>query len=154
MNWDAIGALSELVGALAVVATLLYLAVQIRQNTTSVRAATFQSIMGAATAFNETLSRDSDLMRVFTTGLTGLGALEREDAARFHFQLLSLVRRGENFHYQMELGLLEDEAWEGLRNSMLQLLGTPGARSWWKQNERLINSTFRSFIERQLPPPR
>ncbi|MFT4562959.1 MAG: hypothetical protein ACI9BW_002710 [Gammaproteobacteria bacterium] len=33
MNWDALGAISELVGALAVVATLVYLAIQIRQNT-------------------------------------------------------------------------------------------------------------------------
>lgn len=150
MNWDAVGAVSELIGALAVVATLLYLAAQIRQNTTSVRAATFQTIMGAATAFNESLSRDADLLRVFTTGLTAYGELGREDAARFHFQILSLVRRGENFHYQMQLGLLEDEAWEGLRTSLLQLLGTPVARTWWKQNERLINADFRSFIERQL----
>jgi len=32
MNWDAIGAIAELAGALAVIATLAYLAVQLRQN--------------------------------------------------------------------------------------------------------------------------
>ena len=32
MNWDALGAIGEVVGAIAVVATLAYLAVQIRQN--------------------------------------------------------------------------------------------------------------------------
>ena len=31
MNWDAIGAIGEIIGAIAVVSTLFYLAVQIRQ---------------------------------------------------------------------------------------------------------------------------
>ena len=39
MNWEAIGAVGETVGALAVLLTLVYLAMQIRQNTRSVQAA-------------------------------------------------------------------------------------------------------------------
>jgi len=43
MNWDAIGAVGEVSGAIAVVATLGYLAVQIRQNTSAVRANSAQA---------------------------------------------------------------------------------------------------------------
>ena len=43
MNWEAIGAIGEIVGAIAVVATLGYLATQIRQNTRSVRASAYQA---------------------------------------------------------------------------------------------------------------
>jgi hypothetical protein len=39
MNWDAIGATGEIVGALVVFLTLIYLAIQIRQNTHATRAA-------------------------------------------------------------------------------------------------------------------
>jgi hypothetical protein len=62
MNWEAIGAISDLVGALAVVLTLFYLARQIRQSNTQGRrneiAATFQqfSIARMATAQNEGLT--------------------------------------------------------------------------------------------------
>jgi len=38
MNWDAIGAVGEILGALAVFASLIYLALQIKQNTQSLRA--------------------------------------------------------------------------------------------------------------------
>ena len=38
MNWDAIGAIAELLGAIGVIASLVYLATQIRQNTATVRA--------------------------------------------------------------------------------------------------------------------
>ncbi len=46
MNWDAIGAIAELLGAIGVIASLVYLATQIRQNTRSVRSATYQGLIG------------------------------------------------------------------------------------------------------------
>ena len=50
VNWEAIAAVGQLVGALAVLATLIYLAVQIRQNTAAVATATYESAM---TGFND-----------------------------------------------------------------------------------------------------
>ena len=50
MNWDAIGAVGELLGASAVLVTLIYLAVQIRQNTSAAATATYESTM---TGFND-----------------------------------------------------------------------------------------------------
>jgi hypothetical protein len=44
MNWDAIGAIGEIVGAIAVLATLIYLAIQIRQNSAIQRAQTHQQL--------------------------------------------------------------------------------------------------------------
>jgi hypothetical protein len=54
MNWEAIGSIAELVGGLGVVASLLYLGVQIRQNTRSLRAATYESLAGATSTSNST----------------------------------------------------------------------------------------------------
>ena len=50
MNWDAIGAIAELLGAFGVIASLIYLATQIRQNTKSVRMASHH---GVAVQFNQ-----------------------------------------------------------------------------------------------------
>ena len=44
MNWEAVGAFAEAIGAIAVVATLIYLAAQIRQNTTALKGQTRASI--------------------------------------------------------------------------------------------------------------
>ena len=43
MNWEAIGAVGEVLGAVGVIATLGYLAVQIRQNTRTVKSSAYQS---------------------------------------------------------------------------------------------------------------
>ncbi len=47
MDWEALGAIGEMVGAIAVVATLGYLAIQLRLNTKSVYANTHQQILNA-----------------------------------------------------------------------------------------------------------
>ena len=54
MNWDAIGAIAERLGAIGVVVSLLYLATQIRQNTKSVRAAAFFGVTGLSLRFLRT----------------------------------------------------------------------------------------------------
>ena len=72
MNWEALGAISELVGALAVIATLLYIALQIRQNTKAIRGATLNAITehkqfelrwssDIATAWRKSLSEPENL---------------------------------------------------------------------------------------------
>ena len=62
MNWDAIGAVSELIGAVAVVATLIYLAVQIRQNTKSVQSTNFSTWMDAIHGINHVHLEISDFL--------------------------------------------------------------------------------------------
>jgi hypothetical protein len=50
VNWDAVAAMGEIPGALAVLVALIYLAVQIKQNTSAVATATYESTM---TGFND-----------------------------------------------------------------------------------------------------
>ena len=51
MNWDAIGALAELVGAIGVIASLAYLASQIRQNTNAMRGTAHESSVARNTQY-------------------------------------------------------------------------------------------------------
>jgi hypothetical protein len=46
MNWEAIGAIGEVLGAIGVICTLLYLTVQIRQNTRALQGATLDALTG------------------------------------------------------------------------------------------------------------
>ena len=60
LNWDAIGAIGEVVGGVAVIATLLYLAVQIRQNARSVRNAASLSVNEGLAEINRRVSNDPE----------------------------------------------------------------------------------------------
>jgi hypothetical protein len=47
MNWDALGAISEVLGALAVFITLAYLTLQIKQNTKAVQSSALDSVLAS-----------------------------------------------------------------------------------------------------------
>lgn len=151
MKWDVVAAIAELVGALGVVATLLYLSLQIRQNTKALRTATFQSIIGFATGFAQSIAQDGELARIFHAGITSFDALDEPERFRFHFQMIALLRRFENILYQSTMGLLDDAEWEGLRASLDAIMVQPGAGKWWALNSKLFNSLFCKFIEGRLP---
>ena len=59
INWDAVGAIGEVVGAFGVIATLIYLAMQIRQNTQVTRAATAQQMTNNWVQVNLEMSRNT-----------------------------------------------------------------------------------------------
>jgi hypothetical protein len=102
MNWEAIGAIGEAVGAVAVVASLVYLAVQIRQNTKSVQAATFQSIA-------EGLA-DASYRLIDPPPVT--------QKADWFLLFVGTLRRYENLHFQIRRGTLEPSDVEGFIASL------------------------------------
>ncbi|MFT4799432.1 MAG: hypothetical protein ACJAYE_003628 [Candidatus Azotimanducaceae bacterium] len=66
MNWDAVGAVAELVGAAGVIVTLIYLATQVRQNTKSISTSSFQATTDALNQVNALIADNSDLAEIFT----------------------------------------------------------------------------------------
>lgn len=150
MNWNAIGAVAEFVGAAGVVVTLLYLAAQVRQNTKALRGSTFQAVIGYATGFAEGVARDGELAGIFQKGMADFESLHETEHLRFHWLLIALLRRYENMHYQSRMGLLDDHQWEGLRASLNHVMQRPGSRAWWRSNSFLFNPSFRDFLEDRL----
>ena len=63
MNWDAVGAISQIVGAALVGITLIYLAVQLRQNTAALKSSTFLAISTLMGSTMEVWATHSDLGR-------------------------------------------------------------------------------------------
>ena len=71
MTWESVGAVGELVGALAVVVTLLYLATQIRQNTASQRVAAKQEMARQFADFIDFLVLNPELESLHDRGVAG-----------------------------------------------------------------------------------
>lgn len=94
MNWEAVGAIGEVTGALLVGATLLYLAMQIGQNTRSNRAVLSWSLNQALADLNGRLSGDPELTDIWMRGCDSMEALdpiERERFSRYAMDRLNLA---------------------------------------------------------------
>ncbi len=76
MNWTAIGAIGEVLGAVAVVLSLVYVAAQVRHNTTALsRAASADAIAGIRN-WNQCLIEDPVMVRIFSQGVEDMDALD------------------------------------------------------------------------------
>ena len=153
MNWEALGALAELLGAVGVIVTLVYLARQIRQSTRATRLATSQAIAAALSEWSRPLIEDPDLCRVFFAGVEDVTSLQDDERTRFFMLCYTYLRMFEEMHHQFRRGSLESEVWDGYARNYGLYAKAPGMQIYWKARREYFNPAFRDFVESYEPAP-
>ena len=112
VDWNAIGAVAEIVGAIVVVVTLIYLAGQVRQATRATQAASFQAASALEQEFLLVLGQDPATARTWGTYMFGdPTTLSEDERMQADFLMGSLLRRLENMHQQHKVGTIAGDAW-------------------------------------------
>lgn len=143
MNWEALGAVGELVGALAVLVTLIHLAHQIRQNTTAVRLESRNTLQQAFSHVASLMANSPDIADLFLKGCKDYRALALADRLRFSSVLQNLLFSIELQHMQFSEEVNEVSGMERIRS----LFRYPGVRDWWGQNKALFRPAFVNAVE-------
>jgi hypothetical protein len=128
MNWEAAAAIGEILGALAVVATVAYLAVQVRQNTASVSTATYESVVSGFNLINLTIAEDEALATIFHRGLYDPDSLSEIEGVRFAFVMRAAANEFQKLLRLKESGALSAIEWERMGREAGQAFRTPGGR--------------------------
>ena len=152
MTIQDLGSLGELIAAVATVATLVYLAAQIRQNTRALRSSSFHGVTDSFNQINMGIANDESLARIFRLGSEDLAQLTDDERVRFAFMFLSAFRVFETLYYQDIQRVGESNLWEAEKTTMVALLSGPGAREWWDSNLLSFTPSFREFVGREILP--
>jgi len=134
MNWDAIGAVGELLGASAVLVTLIYLAVQIRQNTSAVATATYESTMTGFNDINIVVAGNPALASVLDRGCQNPDSLNSEEVVQFNFLLRCYTNQWWKLFKLYERGSLPASEWSIFAKEAAQFLEQPGCKPFCEQN--------------------
>ena len=148
MNWEALGAVGEIVGAVAVILTLGYLAVQIRQNTRWLRASIADSHYRGVVDWVTNMASDRELGRTYFVGIRRFDELAEEDQRQFFLLLYSQLKLYERLHYQFCQGNIEEELWNLEAASLHLLIHSPVFEAWWEVRRPLFRQDFQREIER------
>jgi hypothetical protein len=164
MNWAAVGAIGEVAGAVAVVATLFYLGRQIRQNSDSLNRsndyARANAIQQANSHYGQVfaeLVRDAELASIYQRALAG-ESLDPTETVRFQAFVNTFFAWLENFFSQTEaeLGFVEVEERGSdfihlIHPYFRQLVETDAGRTWWETDaQSLYSIDFREAVNRAL----
>jgi len=150
VNWSAVEAISQLLGALAVVASLVYVAAQIRQNTTAIRSDTIQAIADQANQLNMALATDEHLPRLMVAMFesdAGREDLTPEDRWRLTMAVMAALRRMENVYLQVQSGVLDPGAFDRIG---FDFYWTRFSRETWAALRQAFDPAFARFFDERL----
>ena len=142
VNWEAIGAVAELLGAVGVIGSLVYLAAQIRQNTRSLRATAYQTITGHVGDINRALFENADVAHVVEVGSQDPAQLSPVERRRFNAYQMMRFMHYDNLYRQYTSGMLDKNQWRAFRRILANSLQQPGTLAWWKESSRVFGDEF------------
>jgi hypothetical protein len=150
MNWEALGAIANLLAAIGVIATLIYLSVQIRQNNNQLRGAATIAVYDYQRALTDTLTEDQELYKIALRGNEDLDSLTDWERQRFTIWAIKETGMWEMCHRLMKQGALDEELYRGKEAYWLALHSSPGRRKWWQQYAIMLNKQFVAEISAAL----
>jgi len=145
MNWDAIATVAEIIGAAAVVATLIYVARDIRQNSKSLSMSALRDTTAQWNQWSEMLATSGDLADIVATGNDSYTNLSAGEKLRYAAYVQSFFDNVESYR-----SLVIDH--EADRDLMVLISITqrriviPGFRSWWIENTADYDPEFVAWI--------
>lgn len=146
---QALGNLGEFVGALGVVISLVYLAQQMQQNTTSVRAASFNSMVQNSISLLEHAFRDSEFAAFLHKAEADPESLTPAEKVRWDAYMTAVYRHFGNLVYQYRVGALDRQMWESYERTLEDhLRQTPSWGRWFEANKHVFSSSLVDQVER------
>ncbi len=147
MNWEAIGAIGEVVGAGAVVLTLVYLAMQVRQNTLQVRSDNeLQAIDGYFALIIEA-TKDPHISQILREGLHDFQGMPRQAQMQFHSVMMGFIQGFTKVYHLNRRGFIPDDVYYGAERDLMRYLKTPGGGQWWNAAKVGAPEYLRSHID-------
>jgi hypothetical protein len=159
MNWEALGALAETIGAAGVIVSLVYLTFQVRQNTRAIRAQTYDSFVSQFRNWNEPMRTDRRMAERFHELMEDVESLPPEDQRHAIHVLFDFARLAENLHYQYREGMLSEAVWRGWENLFRSYLSAPGFIWYLDRRPGFFAPEFNDWVRTlretaEVAPPR
>ena len=147
MNWDAISAIADTLGILGLIGTLVFLAIQIRQNTASVKANTELETSKIWAEFHERVSHSNEMASIWDKGLTDEKTLSPDEKRKFIWFIAAFFVMVESHFRQWESDYLSDETWKVYRRTASGLLTNPLVKRWWISGVSPYSDEFRNNMD-------
>lgn len=153
MSWQDLGNIGELVSAIAVVVSLVYLASQIRQNTRQIdentkaaQAAAFDSSINHTFMARTLIIENEGLARIYLEGSRDPETLSDQDLLRYRLLLHNILWSLWNMQSQAQVGELASETSSAQLATLERVVSTRGFRWFWDQYAQEFGASFRRIV--------
>jgi hypothetical protein len=158
MDWEATGVIAKLVGAVGVIVTLFYVALQIRQNTNQLRGEAISTVNEAEVILFRDFRDDLDLISAYVKVSNDWDSGSAQQQARAHIHMIAWVRAGELAYNLWKSDALPESIYKTREELVVSILGAPGSRKWCDLHNTMFEADFVKRItkrvdQKELPSP-
>lgn len=147
MKLSNLADITEIVTSIAVLATLVYLAVEINQNTKALHGQSRQAVLDASQVEIFEFANNPEL----AINMVKEGPLSEAESVQLHMVLIAAMRVREYSWLQYREGTIDQSQWATEYGVMQVLLGAPRSRHWWNTIGRpAVSSEFAAFVDDSL----
>lgn len=158
VDWVAIGAVGELLGAIAVVVSIVYLATQVRQNAREIDHQTSALLGGSLSAseslasnFRNTLARDPQVASLWRRASDDYSSLSPDEQTQAHWLFSDLFWIFQGLHLRLGQGTVDETSWALVELNVREYMNMPGMRQWWPRGKANYTPEFCAAVELVAP---
>ena len=146
MNWDALGAVGEIVGAGAVVISLVYLALQIRTQNNEAR---FSAMHDISVGYRDTLATiaDGEMAVIVDKAIDSYDSLTRVELLRLIAGAGRIFRLWEEAYLLHEVGRLDNRSWKPMERQFCGYLDIVPFGRVWEIRKQYFDETFTEYVD-------
>lgn len=138
--------IAEIIGSIGIIASLVFVGLQVRQNTHQVEAASYQTGIAYIDAINN-LATDPDTAELVIKGLKDFEALSQVEKARFDGIVYNVMNKfflARQVYLQGSLARSDYETYEDL---LARILRSPGAALWFAKTRYILPKDVTSVVD-------
>ena len=142
--------IAEVIGAFAVVVSLIYVGVQVNDSNSAVRSASVNDANVAVQEWYMQIGSDMQTSRLFYGALMSDEALTNEDEFQFIMMFHGVFLAFQNSYLMSEEGTIDSELVDGLTGAILAVKDTPGMKRYWRQRRATLHPRFVRYVDELL----
>ena len=150
INWDAVSAISEALGLIVVVGSLLYVAREVRQNTAMMRVNASQTWTDFSLQLAGPVAMNRELAECWTKGESNFENLDEVDKQRLTMYEWRAIEAWHHAYHLHEQGVLPEPQWRKIVWIMENLGQRQSVRSSWKTFKGAYDQDFKTFLSQYL----
>jgi len=147
MSLEHASLVAQIVSAIAIVASLIFVGFQLRQAARAVRNSSSQAHSAIYSQINSVISSNAEFANIWRRALPNPDELNEDEWVRFVAHLSSLFRFFESSRVQWLRGQLDEEHWQTIMEQVRSLHAQPGVQAWWRLRGWWHSNVFQTWFE-------
>lgn len=152
MTLENLANLAEVIGVVAVIASLVFVGIQIRDGNRLARAQMHQQVADSLISFTMAYGGFSNEAGEAMHDPEVLKTLPRSELEHFSAYQIGYWKHMENVYYQHQNGFVADSYWFSTVTLATVVLNRPGVQVWWQARKSMFAKEFVDFIDSQPVP--